>query len=180
MKQLLALLPIILCCNYAIADTFTVSSIDIQDAQSLTSNQVFNGFGCSGKNISPQVTWQHAPTTTKSFAITIYDPDAPTGSGWWHWVVANIPNKVNSLATGASNNGKLPQGSIQGKTDYGTASFGGACPPVGDKPHRYILTVWALDVEQLPINTQMSAAMIGFMINSHQIAKATLTATYAR
>ncbi len=168
-------------CNYATAADFTVSSSDINAQHTLSINQVFNGFGCTGKNLSPEVAWQHAPAGTKSFAITLYDPDAPTGSGWWHWVVANIPASSNTVATGAGNTGgTLPAGSVQGRNDYGDAGFGGACPPAGDKPHRYVLTVWALNTETLPVTAQTSAAMTGFMLNQHKIAKASITATYGR
>lgn len=170
----------VLCSNYALAADFTVSSSDITKQQ-LSINQVFNGFGCNGKNLSPALTWQHAPAGTKSFAITIYDPDAPTGSGWWHWVVANIPANNYSVATGAGNaDGTLPTGSVQGRNDFGEAGFGGACPPVGDKPHRYVLTVWALNTETLPVTAQTSAAMVGYMLNQYQLGKASMTATYGR
>ena len=167
--------------GYVMAADFAVSSSDIRNQQPLSMNQVFNGFGCSGKNLSPQLTWQHAPAGTKSFAITVYDPDAPTGSGWWHWVVANIPANVERLPSGAgSAGGKLPAGSMQARNDFGESSFGGACPPVGDKPHHYVLTVWALDTESLPVTAQTGAAMLGYMLNQHKIAKASITATYGR
>ena len=94
--------------------------------------QVYNGFGCTGKNLSPQLSWDKAPSGTKSFAITAYDPDAPTGSGWWHWIAFNIPASVNSLDSGASGN-SMPAGTVESRTDYGSTGFGGACPPVGDK-----------------------------------------------
>lgn len=171
----------LLCSGHTMAADFSVSSSDITNQQTLSVNQVFNGFGCTGKNLSPQVVWQHAPADSKSFAITLYDPDAPTGSGWWHWVVANIPASAASVPSGAgSDGGKLPAGSVQARNDYAEASFGGACPPVGDKPHRYVLTVWALNTESLPVTAQTSAAMVGYMLNQHQIAKASITATYGR
>lgn len=172
----------LLCSGYAAAAAdFTVSSSDISARQPLSINQVFNGFGCSGKNLSPEVVWQHAPAGTKSFAITLYDPDAPTGSGWWHWVVANIPANASRLPGGAANaGGMLPAGSVQGRNDFGEAGFGGACPPKGDKPHRYVLTVWALNIEILPVTVQTGAAMVGFLLNQHQLAKASIIATYGR
>lgn len=175
------LLGSLLCSAYAAAADFSVSSSDIRNQQPLSLNQVFNGFGCTGKNLSPEVVWQHAPAGTKSFALTVYDPDAPTGSGWWHWVVANIPANVERLPGGAgSAGGKLPVGSVQARNDFGESSFGGACPPVGDKPHHYVFTVWALDAESLPVTAQSSAAMVGYMLNQHKIAKASITATYGR
>ena len=175
------LLGSLLCSGYTAAADFTVSSSDIRNQQPLSLNQVFNGFGCTGKNLSPEVVWQHAPAGTKSFAITVYDPDAPTGSGWWHWVVANIPANVARLPGGAgSAGGKLPAGSVQARHDFGESSFGGACPPVGDKPHHYVFTVWALDAESLPVTAQSSAAMVGYMLNQHKIAKASINATYGR
>src|SRR5207342_588867 len=117
---------------------FALSSPTIKPNSKLTEAQVFNGFGCTGKNISPALKWSGAPAGTKSFAVTLYDPDAPTGSGWWHWVVYNIPASANELPEGAgAPDGKgLPPGSVQGRTDFGAPAFGGACPPPGDRPHR--------------------------------------------
>jgi Raf kinase inhibitor-like YbhB/YbcL family protein len=126
------------------AQEFTLKSDDLSGQ--LTETQVFSGFGCTGKNISPSLKWINAPKDTKSFAITVYDPDAPTGSGWWHWVIFNISSDVNGLKADAGNlqKGIAPRGSVQSVTDFGKPGFGGACPPEGDKPHRYIFTVYAL------------------------------------
>jgi Raf kinase inhibitor-like YbhB/YbcL family protein len=119
--------------------------------------------------------WKNAPVGTKSFAITVYDPDAPTGSGWWHWGVVNIPADVQSIAAGS-----VPAGAMETRTDYGAPGYGGACPPAGDKAHRYIHTVWALDVAQLPVDANSSGALLGYMLNQHKLGKATLTTTYQR
>lgn len=166
----------------AAAAPFRVTSSDVREGDSLATSQQFNGFGCRGGNVSPQLTWEHAPTGTRSFAVTAYDPDAPSGSGWWHWTVVNIPPTVSSLATGAGdkNNAKLPAGAVQGRNDFGYAGFGGACPPPGDKPHRYHFTVWALNTATLPIDAQASGALVGFMLRSHAIASAQLTAMSGR
>ncbi len=120
----------------ALATTpFGVTSRDISGEKRLAQQQVFEGFGCHGGNISPQLAWKNPPAGTKSFAVTVYDPDAPTGSGWWHWTVANIPAKIMTLPADAGNpNGeKLPAGVVQGRNDFGYSGFGGACPPEGDK-----------------------------------------------
>jgi Raf kinase inhibitor-like YbhB/YbcL family protein len=148
----------------------------------LTESQVFSGFGCTGKNISPSLNWINAPKDTKSFALTVYDPDAPTGSGWWHWVVFNIPSDIGELKADAGNpqKGLTPKGSIQSITDFGSLGFGGACPPKGDKPHRYVFTVYALDVAKLDLDEKAPPAMVGFFLNQHVIAKASLIAYYGR
>ena len=160
---------------------FRLQSPTVAPDSMLSNDQVYSGFGCSGKNISPALTWTDAPRATKSFAVTVYDPDAPTGSGWWHWVVYNIPANVTELPAGAGNaGGKLPAGALQGHTDFGTSGFGGACPPAGDKPHRYIFTVYALKSEKISVPDEASAAMVGFMIHSNALAKASLTARYGR
>lgn len=164
------------------AEEFTLTSPTIQPDSFLTEEQVFNGFGCSGKNQSPALTWTAPPKDTKSFAITVYDPDAPTGSGWWHWVVYNIPADVTELGAGAGDAAGtlLPEGAVQGRTDYGTHAFGGACPPQGDKPHRYIFTIYALKTEKIDVPADASAALIGFMINANSLGKASFTAMYGR
>jgi Raf kinase inhibitor-like YbhB/YbcL family protein len=164
------------------AGNFTLFSPTIEPGSVLTEEQVFNGFGCSGKNQSPALTWTAGPKETKSYAITVYDPDAPTGSGWWHWVVYNIPANVTEMATGAGEpTGKLlPPGAVQGRTDYGTHAFGGACPPQGDKPHRYIFTVHAIKIDKIDVPFDSSAALIGFMINANSLGKASFTAKYSR
>ncbi|QKN82471.1 kinase inhibitor [Scandinavium goeteborgense] len=164
------------------APVFTLSSTDITNHHSLTPKQVFNGFGCSGENISPQLSWAHAPEGTKSFAITAYDPNAPTGSGWWHWTVVNIPVNIHVIAAGAGDKGQktLPASAVQGRNDFGYSGFGGACPPEGDRPHPYQFTVWALKTDKLPIDSDTSGAMVGYMLHSNVIAKAELTANYGR
>ncbi len=121
---------------------FTLTSPDVHAGQTIPMKHVFKGMSCTGENISPALSWSNAPKGTKSFAITVYDPDAPTGSGWWHWVVYNIPANVTSLPAGAGdpNSGLMLKGAVQGNTDFGTAGYGGPCPPKGDKPHHYHFT----------------------------------------
>jgi Raf kinase inhibitor-like YbhB/YbcL family protein len=165
----------------AAGSAFRLQSPTVAPNSTLSNDQVYSGFGCSGKNISPALSWSGAPSGTKSFAITVYDPDAPTGSGWWHWVVYNIPPTVNGLPAGAGNaGGKLPAGALQGHTDFGTPGFGGACPPVGDKPHRYIFSVYALKSDRIDVPDEASAAMVGYMIHANSLAKASVTAHYGR
>ena len=166
----------------ASAADFKLSSPTIKPGSTLSEAQVFNGFGCTGKNVSPALKWSGAPAGAKSYALTVYDPDAPTGSGWWHWVVYNIPASASELAEGAGTaDGKgLPAGSAQGNTDFGAPGFGGACPPKGDKPHRYIFTVYALKADKLDIPAGGTAALVGFMINANKLGAATFTAKYGR
>ncbi|HYP71232.1 MAG TPA: YbhB/YbcL family Raf kinase inhibitor-like protein [Variovorax sp.] len=161
---------------------FSLASPTIKPGSTLTDAQVFNGFGCTGKNVSPALKWTGAPTGTKSFALTVYDPDAPTGSGWWHWVIYNIPASATEISEGAGTaEGKgLPAGSQQGRTDFGAPGFGGACPPPGDKPHRYIFTVYALKTDKLDIPEGGTAALVGYMINANKLASASFTAKYGR
>lgn len=145
----------------------------------LSDNQVFNGFGYSGKNESPEIIWSGIPEGTKSFAITAYDPDAPTGSGWWHWIVYNIPVDITSLSEGAGVDGGklLPKGAVMGRNDFGLKAYGGACPPPG-RQHRYIFTVHALRADKIEVSEDASAAMIGFHLTSNCIDKAVLVATF--
>jgi Raf kinase inhibitor-like YbhB/YbcL family protein len=179
-RLFLATLAILLITPLAQAENFTLTSKDL--GGQLSDQQVFSGFGCTGKNISPQLLWKNAPVGTKSFAITVYDPDAPTGSGWWHWVVFNIPATVTQLPADAGNPAKelAPKGSVQSVTDYGKPGFGGACPPVGDKPHRYIFTVYALKVERLELDNTSPPAMVGYYLNQNALAKASLISYYGR
>jgi len=162
------------------AQQFTLTSTDLQGQ--LTSAQVFAGFGCAGENISPQLAWSNAPEGTKSFAITVYDPDAPTGSGWWHWVMFNIPVSVNELTANAGDleSGLAPDGSIQSTTSFGTTGYGGACPPEGDKPHAYIFTVFALSIDKMELESNAPPAMVGYYLNANVIKKASFISYYQR
>ena len=173
---------LVACAPLASAAGFALSSPTIKPGSTLTDAQVFNGFGCTGKNVSPALKWSGAPKDTKSFALTVYDPDAPTGSGWWQWVIYNIPASASEIPEGAGTaDGKgLPAGSQQGRTDFGAPGFGGACPPPGDKPHRYIFTVYALKTDKLDIPPDGTAALVGYMINANKLASATFTAKYGR
>ena len=162
---------------------FTLSSPDIKPNATIKDTQVFNGFGCTGDNVSPALEWKNAPKGTKSFALQVHDPDAPTGgSGWWHWVVINLPADTAKLAGGAgkADGSALPAGSVQISTDFGAPGWGGPCPPVGDKPHRYHLTLHALKVEKLDLPQGATAALAGYMINANSLGKARLTGTYGR
>lgn len=160
--------------------TFTLSSKDIGGQGS--KQEEFNGFGCTGKNISPELTWTNAPAGTKSFALTLFDPDAPTGSGWWHWLVFDIPATVNELMQQAGNVSLnlMPAPAIQSVTDYGTTGYGGPCPPQGHGIHQYIFTLYALSIETLGIDQNSNPASVGFNINSNVIEKTSLVMYYKR
>jgi Raf kinase inhibitor-like YbhB/YbcL family protein len=162
------------------AFAFDLTSPDVAQGQPLAPAQIYNGFGCAGGNLSPALTWRAPPAGVRSYALTVYDPDAPTGSGWWHWVVYDIPANVTSLQAGAGVKTPLPPGAKQGRNDFGDRNFGGACPPQGDKPHRYVFTVHALKVEKLGVADDASAALVGFMLNSNKLGTAQLTATHGR
>ena len=161
---------------------FTLTSPDIKANGTIDKKFEFNGFGCAGENKSPALKWSGAPKDAKSFAVNVYDPDAPTGSGWWHWYVVNIPADVTELKAdaGAVGGASLPKGASNVKVDFGTAGWGGVCPPQGDKPHRYIFTVHALKTDKLDIPADGTAALAGFMVNANTIAKASFTAKYGR
>jgi len=165
------------------ADGFKLSSPDIKAGGTIAKNFEFNGFGCSGENKSPVLKWSGAPKTAKSFAVMVHDPDAPTGgAGWWHWVVINVPADVRELKSDAGNasGANLPTGARQVRTDFGSAAWGGMCPPQGDKPHRYNFTVYALKVDKLDIPADATAALAGFMINANSVGKASFTGKYGR
>jgi Raf kinase inhibitor-like YbhB/YbcL family protein len=157
------------------ADTFTLTSPDLKADAQIANKHVFKGFGCDGGNVSPALEWKNAPKGTKSFALTVYDPDAPTGSGWWHWVVFNIPATTTSIAQGG-----VPEGAMQSRTDFGSPGYGGPCPPVGNGKHHYIFTVYALKTDKLDLDANASGASASDMINAKQIGKARLTANYSR
>ncbi|GAA3735220.1 MULTISPECIES: YbhB/YbcL family Raf kinase inhibitor-like protein [Flavobacterium] len=158
--------------------TFTLTSKDL--GGEITKVQEFNGFGCSGENQSPQLSWKNAPEGTKSFAVTMYDPDAPTGSGFWHWVVVDIPANVNELVTNAGTKNLVPKGAIQSVTDYGIKGFGGPCPPVGHGYHQYIITVYALKTDKLGTDENTNPAVVGFNLWNQTLAKASIVAYYKR
>jgi Raf kinase inhibitor-like YbhB/YbcL family protein len=155
---------------------FAVSSDSFKDGDYLRKDFILSadfGFGCAGGNKSPHLKWSGAPEGTLSYAVTCFDPDAPTGSGFWHWLVVNIPTNVSELAAGAgSAGGKLPVGALQTRTDYGALGYGGPCPPEGDHPHRYLFTVFAVSAESLPVKADTSAAVVSFNLHFATLAKA--------
>ena len=162
------------------AGDFQVSVDGYASTHPIPDEQVFEGFGCHGGNRSPAVSWTNVPAGTQSFAVTLYDPDAPTGSGFWHWVVFDIPASAGGLPAGASASGSLPKGAIEGHTDFGAKRYGGPCPPAGDKPHRYVLTVHALKVPTLGLTPDATGALASFAARGNTLAKATATGRYGR
>ena len=149
---------------------FKLTSSDIADHEPLMMKQVANTFGCDGGNQSPSLSWSNAPKGTKSFAISMYDPDAPTGSGFWHWLVVNIPSQQRSFD---GNSG------LTLMNDAGIEGYIGACPPQGQR-HRYLITLYALDTDKLTVNSKTPNAVARFMLNQHVIAKTTIMTIYAR
>lgn len=162
---------------------FELSSPDLKPNAMMAETFVYNGFGCTGDNLSPALSWKNPPRGTKSFAVMVHDPDAPTGgAGWWHWVVYNLPAGTSSLPRGAGvvDGSRLPEGAAQQSTDSGVPGWGGPCPPPGDKPHRYVFTVYALKVDRLDVPLGATASLVGFMVNADALGKARLTAKYGR
>jgi len=183
MRMLIAVLMLVaVAAQAADAPPFRLVSPDLMPGAPIANSHVFNGFGCSGGNISPALSWSNPPEGTKSYALMVHDPDAPTGSGWWHWVVWNIPAKAQSLPARAGDpaSGLLPAGATQGNTDFGSPGYGGPCPPAGDKPHRYYFRLHALKVEKLDLPANATAALVGFNVTANTIAVAELMATYSR
>lgn len=162
------------------AQALELKSKDLREGAPLEAAQVYAGFGCSGGNRSPELSWSDVPAGTTSFAVTVYDPDAPTGSGWWHWVVYDIPAGATGLPGGLDKQASLADGTKQGRNDFGSTGFGGACPPAGDKPHRYVVTLHALKTDKLGVPADASPAMIGFMLGANRLATAVLHTTYGR
>ena len=180
MKNVLLVLTVVLLARAASSQTFTVKSNDL--GGQATDRQVFNGFGCKGENLSPQLSWTNVPAGTKSFAVTIYDENAPTGSGWWHWLIFDIPSSASELKSGAGNlNGNLaPAGAIQSITDFKMRGYGGPCPPEGSEHHKYTITVYALKTEKLGLDANANPALVGFMLGQNVIQKASLVFYYKR
>ena len=140
----------------------------------MPAEQVFSGFGCQGGNLSPELNWQNPPVGTKSFAVSVYDPAAPTGSGWWHWIAFDIPADVTALDAGAA----LPAAAREWQNDYGYDGYGGPCPPPGPA-HRYVFTVYALDVAELGVPEGATSAVCRFNLLAHVLDSASFTATFA-
>lgn len=182
MKYLVLIFTTLFAFGNVQAESLKLISSNMKHGHFMAKSQEFKGFGCLGGNKSPQLSWFGAPPDTKSFAITVYDPDAPTGSGWWHWQAINIPANLNSLpaGAGAADQKLMPKGSVQIENDFGYKGFGGACPPDGDGAHRYQFTIHALSVEKLELPDGASGALAGFMINANSIESSTLEALYVR
>jgi hypothetical protein len=161
--------------------TFTLASLDITDGKKISEAQVFNSLGCSGRNISPALAWSNVPAGTKSFALLVHDPDAPTGSGWWHWIVYNIAGDVTSLPADAGDPKKslMPALTVQGRNDYGTRGYGGPCPPPG-KPHHYYFRLYALKVPKLDVSDDATAALISANVNANSLGVAQILGLYGR
>lgn len=181
MKSISTLLLVLLLTTSLFAQkTFTLSSKSV--GGEATQTEEFNGFGCTGKNQSPQLSWVNAPEDTKSFAITMYDPDAPTGSGFWHWIVFDIPSTENELVANAGDFSMnlTPKGAIQSVTSYGVPGYGGPCPPEGHGLHQYIITVHALKTVTLGLNADTNPVLVGYNLWMNTIAKASIVFYYKK
>jgi len=183
LKHLFLAVPVVMLSLTAHAQAFEASSADFKPDLAIAQKFAFNGFGCTGENISPEISWKNPPAGTKSFALLVHDPDAPTsGAGFWHWVVVDIPTTSSGLVQGAgtADGRALPVAARQINTDFGTPGWGGPCPPVGDHPHRYNFTVYALKVDKLELAPGATASLTGFMVNMNAIGKASFKGLYGR
>ncbi|MBV7300325.1 YbhB/YbcL family Raf kinase inhibitor-like protein [Enterovibrio paralichthyis] len=172
---------LLLCASLLMAaqvSAMNLESPQVVEGESFNKGQIFNSWGCEGDNVSPELKWDDVPEGTKSFAVTMYDPDAPTGSGWWHWVMIDIPADVRHLSLNAGEKGgeKMPKGAQMQRNDFGYIGFGGACPPPDAPKHNYEITVYALDVESLGVPADGAPALAGYYILQHRIGEAQLIA----
>jgi Raf kinase inhibitor-like YbhB/YbcL family protein len=158
--------------------SFQLTSSSVTDGQSLANAQVSGIMGAGGEDVSPQLSWSGFPEETRSFAVTVYDPDAPTLSGFWHWAVANLPADVTELPEGAGDGSELPGGALTLRNDAGQRRYIGAAPPAGHGPHRYYITVAAVDVDKLDLPEDATPAFLGFNLFQHAIARAVIHGTY--
>jgi hypothetical protein len=160
--------------------SFTVQSDDVADGKQMSNAQVFNDWGFSGENRSPHLRWSGFPAQARGFAVSCFDPDAPTGSGFWHWVVTGLPASVTELPSGAAGTGGtgLPAGAFHVRNDYGVKDFGGAAAPEGDPPHRYVFAVHALDTDDLGIDSEVTPAVAGFNYTAHTIGRGLIIPVY--
>jgi Raf kinase inhibitor-like YbhB/YbcL family protein len=158
--------------------SFMLMSTDLK-GDTFAMPQILNGFGCTGGNASPELSWHGAPQGTRSFVLTMFDPDAPTGSGFWHWVVANIPASAAALPTGASRTNKLPAGSLETRNDTGAVGYAGPCPPVGPA-HRYVFTLFAMKVDKIDVTADAGGALVGFNTRANALGATTLMTKYGR
>ena len=168
----IAFSSLILAAGAARPADFELASRTLRPGAPIGPEHYWNSFGCSGGNVMADLAWRNAPPGTKSYAVTFYDKDAPTGSGFWHWVVYDLPVTTTSLPGGA-NGGALPAGAVEGNTDLGKPGFLGPCPPVGRR-HDYVYTVYALKVDKLPVERTFGPAQVGFFLWQNTLAKATL------
>jgi Raf kinase inhibitor-like YbhB/YbcL family protein len=153
--------------------SFTVTSTDIRDGERLGDPQVF-----AGGNASPQLSWEGFPAETRGFVVTCFDPDAPTPSGFWHWVLVGLPATVTELPAGAGSTERLDSGAFHVRNDFSTKSYGGAAPPEGDQVHRYYFVVHAIDIDALDVDSEVSPAVVSFNLAFHTLARAIITPTY--
>lgn len=182
MKPILTVIVLALCLSDTPAlagDIFRLTSPDVAEGQEIALTHRLNGYGCKGENISPALEWSGVPKGTKSFVVTFYDPDTASGSGWWHWVVFDIPANVTSLPQGAGSGRTLPKGARQTRTDFGTPGYAGSCPPPGEV-HRYRFKVQALGVESLGVDENATPAMVGFLANTNALASSQITSVLTR
>ena len=182
MRFVFATLLLVLGTAHAEDTVFRLVSPDLVPGKPIAAVQVYNAFGCTGGNVSPALSWRNPPAGTKSFALLMHDPDAPTGSGWWHWLVWNIPANVQSLPAGAGDPATklLSPGVMQGNTDFGTPGYGGPCPPPGSGPHHYHFRLYALKVEKLDLPANATAAFVGYNVMANSLGTAELMSTYLR
>jgi Raf kinase inhibitor-like YbhB/YbcL family protein len=160
--------------------SFTLTSDDLEHGKTMPQTHVFSGWGQAGENLSPHLRWEGAPAETKSFAVTCYDPDAPTESGFWHWLLFDLPSSVTELprAAGSGEMAGLPAGATHARNDFGTKAYGGAAPPAGDGPHRYFFVVHALGVESVGLDSDAAPAVVGFTCNANVLARASVVVQY--
>jgi Raf kinase inhibitor-like YbhB/YbcL family protein len=161
---------------------FDLSSPDVPTNGTVPTKQIYNRYGCKGENMSPRLVWHDPPSGTRSFAVTMFDPDAPGKLGWWHWIIVNIPASVTELPVNAGNPAAhlAPAGSIQSTNSFGEAGYGGPCPPTGARPHRYVFTVYALGAETLPFDRTARGLKVGSYLEKNALGSASFVATFGR